>query len=310
MSRPTGRPATWAARHVAPRHPHREAERAAVHQHVGQHARHDAHGQAPVDLEGEEGHRTDHRRCGDRVGGRLVETGRVAHRAFHHVGKDTDRDVVDEQTGDGRVDAAAMLQEADRGDQHPAGEHSRQGHDDPDHRHGGGRAHQPGGGRRQAPQHQRPFAANVDDAHPGGQGGTEGRQEERRRPREGVLPSGVAAEASPIHPVIQRNRTHVREQHHERAEHEQRRYDGRQRDPQGFRQSTPVHAPPPKEESRRSLGFVHEYLRLEAVSKPWCRRLACSSCRRAACTTGVLKRLLSRDPKGSAGRLRSPSGRG
>ncbi len=43
-------------------------------------------------------------------------------------------------------------------------------------------AQQPGGGRRQAAQHQRPFAADVDDAQPGGQGGAEGRQDERRRP--------------------------------------------------------------------------------------------------------------------------------
>ena len=195
---------------IAAGHAGGKAERRVIHQDPREHAGHDAVRQAPVDVHAE--HRAQHGRFRDRIGRRLVQARRIAHRSFDQKIEDVDGDSTpaagSKSSRSRRANAAVRRTRAIS--KPPA---TMPATAMPSWIPNEGKAVQQQGRfrGRQAAQGQRPFAADDDQSQPRGKCGAQGGQNQRGGPRQRVLPRKARAEAADVHPIEQLGRRHAGE---------------------------------------------------------------------------------------------------
>ena len=213
----------------------------------------------------------------DHVGGadlarrRLVQARRIAHRPLDQMVEQRERDIDQQQAGDGFVDAAVVLQAARQRDPGAADRHAGKRHC---HLHDQRRRtlqQQRGRGCGQRPHQQRAFATDDDEAELRRQRRAQRREDERRRAGQRVLPGEPGAEGALVHVEIEVERV-LAEQRDEDAEGDERRHQREERDDDVFRRASQ----PVKECRPQQLALTRD----------------CSACRRSnisrAADSGVL----------------------
>ena len=182
------------------------------------------------------GNRADHVGGADLARRRLVEAGRIAHRALDQMVEDRERDIDEQQAGDGLVDAAIVAQAAGQRDPERRPRHAGDRHRHLHHERRRVGQQQRGRGRGQRADQQRALAADDHHAELRRQRRAQRRQDQRRRARERVLPGEPGAERALVHVEIEIDRI-LAEQRDEDAERDQRRHQGERRDDDVFRRA-------------------------------------------------------------------------
>ena len=179
------------------------------------------------------GNAADHVGGADFAGRRLVETGRIAHRALDQMVEDREPDIDQQQARDRLVDAAILPERARKRDPEPAARDAGANHRNLHHQRRRPRHGQSDRGRGQGADQQRAFAADDDHAELRGQRRTQRRQDQRCGACQRVLPGEPGPERALVHVEIQIERV-LAEQRHEYAEYGERADQRRARDQDVF----------------------------------------------------------------------------